>query len=241
MVKGWIDKAKGWLGSSVDWAGHCLLCNLPSNWPLLCDDCRLALQQSQPRCQGCAAPLPQWLPDDQRLCGRCQRRPPPWQRLQVIGDYQAPWPVLVPRFKYARQTMLAPVLARVLADHLDLASPPEVIVPVPLHWWRRLRRGFNQSQLLAVELGALTGIPVDGRLLRRICHTPQQTSLTAGARRRNLKGAFEVAAHRYRHVALLDDVVTTGATAGQLTRLLLKSGVERVDVWALCRTQRHLS
>ena len=91
-----------------------------------------------------------------------------------------------------------------------------------------------------VELGELTGIPCDTRLLRRIRATPQQTRLSAGQRRRNLRGAFQIAPHHYRHVALLDDVVTTGATAGQLTRLLHESGIARVEVWAICRTLRHI-
>lgn len=239
MVKGWCVKARDLLGGRADWAGHCLLCQQPGDEPLLCHPCRLALRQSIRRCHGCAAPLPEVMGTDQLWCGRCQRRPPPWQRLQVIGDYRPPWPVLVGRFKYAKQWQLAPVLARLLADHLDLSAPPEVILPVPLHWWRRLRRGFNQAAELARELGRCTGLPVDQRVLRRVRHTPQQSRLGALARRRNLRGAFTVAPHHYRHVALLDDVVTTGATAGQLVRLLKASGVERVEVWALCRTLRH--
>ncbi|MGY3926951.1 ComF family protein [Aeromonas simiae] len=239
MVKGWLAKARGLLGEPHDWCGDCLLCRQSSEEALLCSYCRMALRQEGRHCHGCAAPLPELVPLDRLLCGRCQRRPPPWQRLQVIGDYRAPWPVLVSRFKYSRQWQLAPVLAQLLSDHLDLGDPPEVLIPVPMHWWRRLQRGFNQAEELAREVGRCTGIPVDGSLLRRIRHTPQQSRLSAGTRRRNLRGAFAVRSHHYQHVALLDDVVTTGATAGQLARLLLNSGVARVEVWALCRTQRH--
>lgn len=158
----------------------------------------------------------------------------------MIGDYQPPYPALIPRLKYSGQILLAPLLARLLADHLDCDDLPEAIIPVPLHWWRQWWRGFNQAEEIACHLSQLTGIPCDNRLLRRIRSTPQQTKLSAGQRRRNLRGAFHIAPHHYRHIALLDDVVTTGATAGQLTRLLHESGVTKVEVWAICRTQRHL-
>ncbi len=158
----------------------------------------------------------------------------------MIGDYQPPYPALIPRLKYSGQILLAPLLARLLADHLDCDDLPEAIIPVPLHWWRLWWRGFNQAEEIASHLSQLTGIPCDNRLLRRIRATPQQTKLSAGQRRRNLRGAFHIAPHHYSHIALLDDVVTTGATAGQLTRLLHESGVTKVEVWAICRTQRHL-
>lgn len=237
MLKRLLAKASPILGSRADWLGLCLLCRQPCDErPLLCDWCRQALQQREPRCRLCAAPLP----GEGILCGRCQRRPPPWQRLQVIGDYLPPYPMLIPRLKYSGQTLLAPPLARLLADHLKLAPPPEAIIPVPLHWWRQWWRGFNQAQEIADALGEIIGIPCDNKLLQRTKATPQQTSLSAGQRRRNLRGAFQIAPHRYQHVALLDDVVTTGATASLLTRLLHESGIQRVEVWALCRTQRHI-
>lgn len=157
----------------------------------------------------------------------------------MIGDYQTPYPMLIPRLKYSGQILLAPLLARLLADHLDSSDPPEAIVPVPLHWWRKWRRGFNQAEEIAQNLSELTGIPCDNTLLQRIKATPQQTTLSAGQRRRNLRGAFSIQPHQYRHVALLDDVVTTGATAGQLARVLHESGITTVEVWAICRTLRR--
>ncbi len=148
--------------------------------------------------------------------------------------------MLIPRLKYSGQILLAPLLARLLADHLDLSEPPEAIIPVPLHWWRQWWRGFNQAEEIALALSELTGIPCNNTLLRRVRATPQQTKLSAGQRRRNLRGAFQIRPHAYQHVALLDDVVTTGATAGHLTRLLHESGVTKVEVWAVCRTLKHL-
>jgi ComF family protein len=160
--------------------------------------------------------------------------------LQVIGDYQLPYSMLIPQLKYSGQILLAPPLARLLADHLERDDPPEAIIPVPLHWWRQWWRGFNQAEEIAITLSEITGIPCDTRLLRRTRATPQQTRLSAAQRRRNLRGAFHIQPHHYRHVVLLDDVVTTGATAGQLTRMLHESGIEKVDVWAMCRTLKHI-
>lgn len=241
MLKRLLAKASPILGTQSDWLGLCLLCRQPcDDTPLLCSWCRHAQRQHDRRCLMCAAPLPEQHRESELLCGRCQCRPAPWERLQVIGDYQAPYAQLIPQLKYSGQILLAPLLARLLADHLDLANPPQVIIPVPLHWWRQWWRGFNQAEEIGHALSALTGIPCDTRVLRRTRSTPQQTRLSAGQRRRNLRGAFEIEPHHYRHVALLDDVVTTGATAGQLTRLLHEHGVTTVEVWAICRTLRHL-
>lgn len=241
MLKRLLAKASPILGSRSDWLGLCLLCRQPcDDQPLLCRWCQHSLHQHCRKCRLCATPLPEHQAGNELLCGRCQRRPPPWERLQVIGDYQLPYSLLIPRLKYSGQILLAPLLARLLADHLEGYDPPEAIIPVPLHWWRQWWRGFNQAEEIGTALGELTGIPCDTRLLRRIRATPQQTRLSAGQRRRNLRGAFQIAPHHYRHVALLDDVVTTGATAGQLTRLLHESGITEVEVWAICRTLRHL-
>lgn len=241
MLKRLLAKASPILGSRSDWLGLCLLCRQPcDDQPLLCRWCQQSLHQPHCKCRLCATPLPEHQAGNELLCGRCQRRPPPWERLQVIGDYQLPYSLLIPRLKYSGQILLAPLLARLLADHLEGDDPPEAIIPVPLHWWRQWWRGFNQAEEIGTALGELTGIPCDTRLLRRIRATPQQTRLSAGQRRRNLRGAFQIAPHHYRHVALLDDVVTTGATAGQLTRLLHESGITEVEVWAICRTLRHL-
>ena len=241
MLKRLLAKASPILGSRSDWLGLCLLCRQPcDDQPLLCSWCQHSLLQPCRKCRLCAAPLPEHHAGNDLPCGRCQRRPPPWDRLQVIGDYQLPYSLLIPRLKYSGQILLAPLLARLLADHLEGDDPPEAIIPVPLHWWRQWWRGFNQAEEIGLALGAITGIPCDTRLLHRIRATPQQTRLSAGQRRRNLRGAFQIAPHSYRHVALLDDVVTTGATAGQLTRLLHESGIARVEVWAICRTLRHI-
>lgn len=114
---------------------------------------------------------------------------------------------------------------------------PDLIVPVPLHWKRRFVRGFNQSQWLANYLGRQLNISVDNKLLTRIRNTPPQQQLRRKQRQKNLKGAFQVNdSLNGQHIALIDDVVTTGSTASELARLLKKTGASRVDVWCLART-----
>jgi len=124
-----------------------------------------------------------------------------------------------------------------IAELQRLGSDVDLIVPVPLHWRRRWTRGFNQTELIADQLGAALSTPVAMRALRRTKATTAQQRLDARTRARNLRGAFTlhqpVAGLR---VALVDDVVTTGATATELTKLLLKGGATTVELWALART-----
>lgn len=222
--------------------GDCLLCHQPTqHHPLLCDECRAELPRIVYPCPRCGFPLP----ETSKSCGACLQHPPAWDRLRVVADYQAPYLQLIHQLKYAGKIECATLLGRLFCEANEPAPSeagdkhPEVLLPVPLHWWRQWRRGFNQAEEIAQTLGELTGIPCDNTLLQRIKATPQQTTLSAGQRRRNLRGAFRIRPHHYRHVALLDDVVTTGATAGQLSRLLHESGITKVEVWAICRTLRH--
>ncbi len=119
----------------------------------------------------------------------------------------------------------------------EINKNPDLIVPVPLHWRRRFIRGFNQSQWLANYLGRQLNISVDNKLLMRIRNTPPQQQLRRKQRQKNLKGAFQVKRPvEGQHIALIDDVVTTGSTVSELSRLLKKAGASRVDIWCLART-----
>ncbi|MDP5293270.1 phosphoribosyltransferase family protein [Oceanimonas sp. CHS3-5] len=223
------------LQSGPLWWGQCLLCRQDcQDTALLCRHCRTELPVLEHPCPGCAFPLPL----DDAHCGRCQKRPPPWQRMRVLAPFEAPFSRLVHDLKYHGRLLNGRLLGRLLAE--QLAPPwPEAVLPVPLYWWRRLRRGYNQADEIARELGRELNIQVDHHLLRRVRATPSQTHLSKMERRRNLRGAFTAVSCPYRHVALLDDVITTGATMAELTRLLHAQGVERVEVWAVCRTLEH--
>ena len=138
--------------------------------------------------------------------------------------------------------MVAP-LAQLLLDHYRDDCWPEVILPVPLHNKRLRQRGYDQVLLLARALQRqLRGItlPLDSHLLQRVRHSPAQQQLDASARQKNVRRAFALRGSRvFKHVAVLDDVVTTGATVSEITRLLKNSAVERVDVWSIARTPEY--
>jgi ComF family protein len=131
------------------------------------------------------------------------------------------------------------LLAALLGEHLEAAKVPlpDLLIPVPLHRERLRERGFNQALELARPLGRRFDIPLDLHSIRRQRETAPQSGLERKARRRNLKGAFILTRElEAKHVALVDDVVTTGSTVSELARMLKRGGVQRVDIWALART-----
>ena len=114
---------------------------------------------------------------------------------------------------------------------------PECVIPIPLHTQRLRERGFNQSLEIAQLITKTLNIPLDYSLCKRNKATPFQSGLTAKQRKLNLKNAFSITKpHQYKHVAIFDDVVTTGTTVNELAKQLKKSGVEIVEVWAITRT-----
>jgi len=180
-------------------------------------------------------------------CGACSLHAPPMARTVVALDYAFPWDRLIARFKFAQAPELASVLVRPLADHLGplLATSdelrPDLLLPVPLSPRRLRERGYNQAWELARRLARELGLPAQADGLQRWRETPAQTTLDAAARRANLRDAFVVhprLASRLagRHVALVDDVMTTGATLATAADLLLRSGAREVSAWALART-----
>jgi len=132
----------------------------------------------------------------------------------------------------------APAFAALLLPELARSFPDcDVLVPVPLHGWRHVRRGFNQAEALSRPLGRATGLPVDDSV-RRVRATRSQSGLTAAERRRNVAGAFEAAGFSGRRPLIVDDVMTTGATADRLAARLREAGAARVGVLAVARAER---
>jgi ComF family protein len=170
-------------------------------------------------------------------------------RLRVLFAYRPPVDRLVTQLKFAREPAPARVLGMLLARELRTsaadanAALPECIVPMPLHPLRLRERGFNQCELIARHLGRRLGIPVNTGLLERRRHTEAQSSLAAAARRANVAGAFGPAARAARttvpkHVALLDDVMTTGSTLAEAAGALRAAGVRRIEGWICARAPR---
>lgn len=202
----------------------------------LCAGCWSDLPHNRPCCQRCALPLDAGAGG---LCGACLRSPPPFAVCRTPFRYQEPIAALVSGAKFHGRLNLARVLGESLALFLAEceADRPDLIVPMPLHPSRLRGRGYNQALELARPVSQALGIPIDARCCARSRATAPQVGLEVAARRRNVRGAFEVLCPpAAEHVAILDDVVTTGSTVAELARALLRAGVARVDVWAVART-----
>ena len=167
--------------------------------------------------------------------------PPPYHRARAPLIYTGIGAQFIRRMKYGDQSELATLLAPlILRSAMPLFASADLLVPVPMHRWRLARRRFNQSAELARALSRLTGVPMLVQVLERHRATAQQVGLTRAARRTNLRGAFRVreaekARLAGRHILLVDDVLTTGATVEACTRTLLRAGAEAVDVVTLAR------
>lgn len=233
-------KGNSWLGAVFDRVlpAHCLLCGARGRGGLsLCAVCAAEMPRNDVCCTRCALPLA----TPAALCGRCQQHAPPWAAAWVPFRYEWPLAPLEARFKFGGDLAAGRSLAA-----LWLAAPvrvelPAAIVPVPLHRSRLRRRGYNQALELARPLARQLGVPVLRDVLRRTRATAAQTDLDAVQRRRNVRGAFAVDGQGVlpAHVAVLDDVFTTGATLGECVRVLRRAGVARVDVWALARAPKR--
>jgi len=205
----------------------------------VCSICRLAVRLGDRVCPQCGLPAANpILP-----CGRCLQKPPPWQRLVAVSAYAPPLSPLIHQLKFSRRPELAVALARLqLLAILDARRTtrltlPDRIVSVPLYSRRQWQRGFNQSELLCRPLAHWLGCRYASNILTRTRPALTQHFLNARRRKSNLKNAFrlELPLHGL-HIAIVDDVVTTGSTVAEITRLLMQGGAATVQVWCLCRT-----
>jgi ComF family protein len=218
----------------------CVLCGAPGwNKLDLCQGCFADLPALAPACGRCALPLPAGAPDG-LLCGECQRQPPAFDHCLALFRYQDAMPRLIGDFKFRRKLHLGRLFGQLLAEAVrwqPQASVPERLVPVPLHPSRLRQRGYNQSLEVARVLGRELGVAVVRDGVERIVATPPQLSLARAQRLENVRDIFRPRQPlRARHLVIIDDVVTTGATVGELARMLRAAGAERVDVWAVART-----
>lgn len=222
---------------------HCLLCSeLSDGKTPICTACEAELPWLGEQCQTCALPLP----GPGLTCGQCLNQPPAFEHVAAPWLYSFPVDSLITRFKHSAKWpfghLLAELLAHFLQHRFDEDLPrPDALIPIPLATKRLRQRGFNQAAMLARWLGARLDIACDESLLLRIQDTSAQQELNAEARKKNLRNAFALAPSAFiknRHLALIDDVLTTGATAQALARLLMDAGAARVDVYCLARTPK---
>ena len=215
--------------------GRCLLCGAPAKADL-CMPCEEDLPNIGRPCRRCALPLP----GSGSECGHCLRDPPPFERSIVPFEYRWPVDALLNGFKsggnLAFGQLLTQRLARAVKSAYAPCERPDCLIVTPIRVERLRQRGFNQALQMARVLGRQLNLPVRTGLLTCERKVVPQKSLRAQARRTNLRGAFRIGAPCSGHVALVDDVMTTGATARELSALLLQAGAHRVDIWCLART-----
>ena len=220
---------------------RCRLCTEEAGRELpLCRYCERALVRNHNACACCAIPLGEATGVD-GLCIACQEGSFDFDRVVAPFAYDAALAQLIGRWKYAGDHRLTPLLGELWLTHARPGPLPDLLLPVPLHWRRQLRRGFNQAELLADYLAAqhprLRTQQLDRRLLKRQRAAQAQAVLGASGRSDNASGAFTLKGSCDNlHVALVDDVCTTGATADAAARVLRAGGARVVDVWCLART-----
>jgi ComF family protein len=225
---------------------RCLACGLPVEAQGgLCARCWRGLTfLGPPWCRTCGYPLPHALPEAP-LCGRCATSAPTYARARAALRYDDGSRRLILAFKHADRTDVARPFGRWLAQAgTELVADAELVAPVPLHRWRLLRRGCNQAAVLAHALARESALVLVPDLVQRVRATPSQQGLSAAGRSENVtSGAFRVPRRHQarlagRRILLIDDVLTTGATATACARVLERAGAAAVDVLTLARVVR---
>jgi len=200
-----------------------------------CTGCYPKLPFQASTCRQCAEPYIGFAD----LCGRCLASPPYFDACFCPFEYATPISELIIRFKYHETPELAPKLAKLLAYEIEQNNivMPELLLPVPMHNKRLQQRGYNQSSLLAQQLGKQLRIPVSYSALAKTKFTEQQAQQTVKQRKNNVLGSFSLNKNiPAQSVAIVDDVVTTGSTAGEIAKILKKNGVDYVQVWGVAHT-----
>ena len=239
MHRPWSAGLSRLLRTLPRWPSQCAICH---SWPSqrVCEACVQRFAQPRPRCHSCALAVPEGV----RQCGACLLQPPPLHRCLAALDYAYPWAEVLAAFKFQGDPGWARALAPLLRSTPwvePTLEAADVVLPIPLATPRLRERGFNQALMVARWLSKALEIPYHEHALLRPYETVAQQDLDAKARKRNLLNAFALAPDAHvagQHLALVDDVLTTGATAHSLARLLIGAGARQVDVYCLARTPR---
>ena len=212
---------------------NCVLCGMSGNHNL-CELCEIHLPQlPDNHCPVCFWPVP-----TAEICGSCLSNPPAFTRTIAALQYAFPVDALIHSLKYQTNLVIAPILAKLLVDQLNtLTALPNIIIPMPLHPIRLRERGFNQAMEISRYVAKQMQITLLPDSCHRIKHTPPQTGLPWKARQKNIHKAFSCTIDLSgKHIALLDDVMTTGATLNELAKVLRKQGASEISNWVIART-----
>lgn len=220
----------------------CHLCRRSAEESLpLCPDCLEQIERiGKSRCEICGKGFTGETPD--RRCGDCLGHQPAFARARAFARYQDPMLSIIHRFKYNRgfyflDWMIQGLLGVYQREFSE--EKFELLVPIPLHWRRILRRGYNQAFILAKPLSQKLGIPIAPGALIRTRNTEAQAGLSPAQRKENVKKSFRVKSQKLvaeKRILLIDDVITTGITINEAAKTLKKAGAERVCALALART-----
>jgi ComF family protein len=213
------------------------MCGDPAKQEIdLCQPCQQELPWLEQVCNRCALPL-----TNATTCGSCLQQEPPFSKTLALWHYQSPIDHFIAGLKFNHHLVYARLLGKLLSkglqSHYQHQALPECIIPVPLHVKRLQERGFNQALEIARSIAKKLKLKIDFKSCQRTRATEAQSALPAKQRHRNVKNAFTVTnSFHYKHVALIDDVITTGHTISELSSVLREAGVEQIDVWCCART-----
>lgn len=214
-------------------AQPCVLCGSMSHDGLWCSACDRALPYlDAAHCPGCALPTP-----GGEVCGQCLRHPPLFDRATAVFGYSFPLDKLIQAMKYGEQLALAYAFAERLVRRIDRNRLPDHLVPMPLHPAKLRERGFNQSQLLAAKVARELDLELLPHACKRVRDTPPQSALPWKERKKNVRDAFRCDADLSgKRIALVDDVLTTGASLNALAEAVRKCGAVEISAWVVART-----
>jgi len=242
----------------------CYLCGCPvtsskkqsfdatNNTPIICHYCHQHLPKSRETCISCGLPLYKTTNNNTRAkpqldlsldgsipCGECLKQSPSYDRTLSGFHYEPPINEFITQLKYSAQFQLLPLLCGYLLNNIKQhylnKALPEALIPVPLHSKKLVQRGFNQSQLIAAQLAKMLDLQIISKGIRRVKQTKAQSGLDSVERKSNMKNAFSIEVKLPNHVAIVDDVVTTGMTVSELAKQARLHGASQIDVWCLAR------
>lgn len=228
----------------------CVICKQKSSHIDMCNLCLRKLPYIQHACEICGQEMPQ-----NCICAQCLQTPPPFNQTFAPFKYQEPINQLITQLKFGAKLpqakLLSDLMFEPLQEYYRSRPKPEVIIPVPLHHKRLQERGFNQALEITRPIAKKLQIPIDFNLVKRSKNTMAQSLLSEQDRKTNIKNAFVIKnpvkthcirLHNYKHVAVIDDVITTGNTITELCKVLRQNGVNEIDVWCVARVNfKHIS